>query len=450
MFESLFKAAIKEKALYSKKVKATVLDRLALCGQVLRLAVETGVELLRAKTVRALCAHITDILHMPGGGLCEPLGVDYLKSLRTCLQHGPHTEHLSRDEWNHLSLFCCRNLEKQLGLDLDAPNGDGNHSTLSREDSFVSRRSGAGSQTSSKLGVDSVELVTCLHLLLGPTSAPILDNVERVCEVLLGFLRSQRTVTRAHQAAFSAINSVLDKISTNRTALSAHVAEEILPIISRLWDTKSPGVKEEMIVSLIFCQPHVRCLTRIPSAVALRRKVENLLDTLARDYSNRTERELLQLDDLDFPDPLRVPERGSNPLSLRAFCLNTSLGSYRSEQTWMVPSLIATIINTLDTAMAPQETADEEEGRVKRQRIYNRSDEIMRSIRSSSSSKKLYGLQIFPFLAERNYINGSQYSSFMQTLQDACSDDNPVITSWAMLSLARYLTLVLKHAILVS
>lgn len=464
MFEAIFRAAIKEKTLYARQQKEslrkTIGNRLSLCGSVFRLAVELGVKHIKSKTFKAVYKHIVDILPQVDEGLCEPISLDYIKALRVCLEYAPHAEHLLREDWETIATFCCTHVESQLGLlgeDGESENKDSDedmdsHEVLpvrnsrpnsARDISSTSRISSPPPQTASvQLNYDSGELLLCLQILLRTPNAPVVRNAEMTCKTVLGFLASQGTVTRAHQAALSALNSILETITTNNIALSTRVAGDIVPVITKMWGSKLTAIQEQMIVTLIYIQPYLRKIIRGPGKQArnLRRRLEALSEVVFGEYSARAERDQFQLDDLVFPNPCKTLDVETTPLGLPAYRLRND-ASPRVEQQWIVPYIMAMIIDTLDRADggAVSRNRSDQQSSSKRRKVFKYFDELLRNVRSTVPSPKICALQTLPFLISdsRRNMDQGEFSSVIMDLLSACSDDNPVISSWAMLSIAR-------------
>jgi ataxia telangiectasia mutated family protein len=460
MYETIFRACDADKTPLNKQSKPAI-TRFSTCGSVLRAAVELGVKRLKIKTVQAVYRHILDIFPV-GHTLGGSLSVDYFKALRVLFQYAPHTEHLPSENWEELANFCCAQVQSQLGLpdtdqdddvemremvEVEDRNPRGRVLTLVHEDSNSSRGSASGSgprlPATVRLSHESEELLECLRYLLASPNAPVRANAEPVCNTLLGFFRSQPTETRAHQHVFSSLNYVLNVATTNDLALVHRVSEAILPVICRLWDTRTSGLKDEMIISLIYCQPHIRARIRSSEGSALRKSVEDLFDTLWSEYISRADREMLQLDDLSFPSVIDEPAIMA-PLSIRAISLRTNMQNPRAEQTWMIPNLLASLVEMLDVSSdysrrTPENS--ESDGTRKRQRMYRESSEIMRFVRSNNIPRKLLALQVVSFLADLKGIDEEEFPSIMQDFQEACSDDNSAITGWALIAMGRYLVL---------
>ena len=450
MYEIVFKAAVSERNIYTKQSKATLRkateNRLQTCGSVLRAAVELGVEHLRIKTVRAVFRHIIDILPVAGGGLCEPISMDYVKALRVLFEYAPHTEHLLPEEWEQIGRFCCTHVRAQLGLldededeDTEAQTQLRRETMLAHDDSSMSRRS-ILSVPQKRLSHESEELMMCLRNLSAAPNAPILSHATMICDMLLGFFRAQASYTRAHQHAFSSLNFVLNVITTNDIALVSRICDEVVPAVSRIWDTKMPALRDEMIIFLIHTRAHIRARIKTPKGRYLRTSVENLFDSLCNEYIIRSDRELLQLDDMVFPS-LGRKYCSEDLLSLRTIALRPNPQNFRAEQAWMIPSLIAALVEMLDMSGFVDKRARQngrgDESEPKRQRMYDRADEIMRFARSTNNPRKLLALQVVPFLVEIHGVNEKEFQSIIQDLYEASSDDNPAIASWALVSVAR-------------
>lgn len=451
MFEAIFRAVVKEKTIYTRQNKPSLAksvgSRLSLCASVFRLAVEQGVMHIRNKTFKALSKHVIDILPQ-GDGLCEPISLDYIKALRTCLACSPHAEHIDKKEWATLARFCCTHVESQLGLLIGDPESADEDTSvasrnvrlsLSRDTSSASRRSQPPSQGIPRLNHDSEELVLCLESLLKTPNAPIIEHDEMVVRTILGFLVSQPAVTRAHLPAFTALNTVLEVITTNNISLAAKVAQGIVPVLAKLWDSKQPIFREQMMITLIYILPQVRTIISEGQSRVLRRKVEALSEALFVECSGRADRDQLQLDDLVFPDPLKAFDAEITPLGLQGLSLRK--GSQRAEMNWIVPQLMATVVNILDRPGGDRAGSNgkaPEEDRNKRLKVSKNFEELMRNSRSMITSRKLCALQTLPFLVGQRDMESEELSSVLLDLFNACSDDNPVVSSWALLSIARW------------
>ncbi|KAL7272151.1 Serine/threonine-protein kinase tel1 [Rhizina undulata] len=442
MYEAILYTVMVEKTIYAKQKtgvpKRTIgstYNRLGLCGLVFRSAIELGVKHIRNKTFKTVYKRIIDIIPPADAELCEPMISDFFWALRLCLEHPPHTEHLLDDEWEALAKFCCAHIDSQLGI-LDEKKyaciEAGRSASLPRDTSNASSRS---SMVSTSFKRDREEMMNCLNLLLGSPKASLVRHVQMPCNTLLRFLISQSSQTNSHAAAFSALNSILDTIITNDIAFASRIAEAIIPVIIGLWPLKLSLLKDHMLISLVLLEPHIRARLRDSGSINLRSSVESLFETILRDHDQ------LQMDDIAFPAPLEPIDTEVYPLALKAFCLRKGTPP-RTEQAWIVLQLMAKMANMLDQPL--KDVSDViandlgEEFGAKRRRLSGSFDEVMRNARSTNVSTKLCALQILPFLFEDRNGRILDFSSTLSDLYNASSDDNPNVSSWSMLSIARW------------
>ena len=483
----LFSVLTRDKAVYVRSSKKG--DVLTLASSTLRTAVEHGVKLLKAKTVKNLIQHITGTLPHPREGLCEPLKLNHIRSLRTVLEYTPHVENLPRSEWVDLVTFCCRAIQAGInphGEDLDELEEKpkrrgaraGSQPLLSRDSTSLSRISVVASP---KLTTEIEELMHCLHLLLQVPSAPIIqldDTLEELAtEAVLAFLRAHKTLTSAHVAAYSALNCILSTISTNKIRLAGSIAKEVSRLIGRPWESKpGPVLKEEMLISLMYSLPHLSSYIKElnnehdeEKLEDIREGLDNLLETFMKEYAEsggKITAEQLQLDDIDFPDPSTPVDITRSPLTLSSFSLRAD-DSTRPEVAWMILQIIAMIVLILDTNITnktPVDAIDIEDSEVddelaksesrhkrrrksKRLETQSRFNQILQQAGLYAPRLKIVALQLIPFLLEeritrpRKSLSVSEWRKVMADLSPIASEDSTANSSWAMLGIARSVAL---------
>ncbi|CCX29977.1 Similar to Serine/threonine-protein kinase tel1; acc. no. Q4WVM7 [Pyronema omphalodes CBS 100304] len=404
-------------------------------GSVLRLAVQCGVATIKAKTVPTIWKHILETLPS-GDTLCEPIKVDYIKALKVLFQHMPHTEHLRRKEWEKIATFCLENVQSQLGA-----AGEGSQREPSSTPAGSRGRATARKQTT-RIAKETREFLLCLRYLLAAPNAPILENRVQLCETLMQFLRTQQKIDQAHQHVFYSLNCVLNVIAGNDLTLTYKVCDELVPIITRLWDTNTAGTKDQMIISLIHCRLHIKAQLRSHDSQRLRDNVGYLYEMLYNEYNTRAtltrdDREILQMDDVIFPSPTEKPDP-EIPFRLKAIALRPGSVNDHKEEIWMVPQLIAMFVELLDASgnsdriPHKKSTGGGDSPTRKRPRMYSRFGETMRYIRSIDVSRKLCALQVFTFLADLKAVDEDDFPSLVQDLIEASKHENPTITGWAL------------------
>ncbi|KAI9847011.1 MAG: Serine/threonine-protein kinase tel1 [Sclerophora amabilis] len=445
IYEALFRVVAIEKATYLKastaKSKSQSSSRLSSCASTLRTAVEAGVSKIRQKTVKALIDHVVQVLPTVHERLCEPLSLDYLKSLRSVLQFQAHIEHLSQEEWRNLVDFCIDGVKiyddslqssPQTGLQVTStPNGSaGKGSGLQRDLRLPTNNGGSNLHVKG----NTEELVLCLEQLVATPNAPILDKAQLILAALIQFLQENLSVGRSHQAALAAINSLLARIITDSISLSRQVVAALLPLLKRLWGTKSASLKDEILVTFMLSQTYIEALLLGEEADKTRSNLESLLEAFQEDYCRRLERDQLQLDDIELTSNKRNRAVG-NVLSLRAFALLST--TPRLEQAWSILHVTALLSSFLDyNSMWASRKDGEEINPKKRRRVTRSFDEMVRHITASNLPNRLCALQTLSFILEQVFLDVGQLKTLLTDLSHCVSDENMVIASWSMLALS--------------
>ncbi|KAI9676638.1 MAG: Serine/threonine-protein kinase tel1 [Trizodia sp. TS-e1964] len=446
IYESLFQTAISEKATFLKSKKsANDKSRLRLgsCAEVLRLAVESGFRKLKLRTVKAVVDHIIQILPSTGEAYVEPLSLNYIKTLSTIIQYAPHVEHFSYDYWNLLVEFCnsgIRLLETTSELSgLLLANGD--FFSPSASDEVARNRSRVQSLRRSSTGPHSKaitdEFVICLKHLFSAPNAPVLVKAHATLVVLLDFLQNASGAAIAHHAAFAVINSILLRTIVDSVSITNHSIPRLLPLIKRLWPTKSVSFKDELLITLNHTRPHLRNFLSNGNRVDGLSNVEHLLETLQHDYSKKLERDQLQLDDLSF----YTRNQSKNwPIALGLAAFQLRNGALRSEQSWMTLLTIADLVLILDESYSDLlETSEEtvnDTSHNKRRRKPHFFGESLRQTRASETPRKICGLQATCFLIEKLSLSEVQMKDTLDQMVLCVSDKVSNVSSWAMVCIA--------------
>ncbi|KAI9703132.1 MAG: Serine/threonine-protein kinase tel1 [Candelina mexicana] len=451
IYEAIYHVAKFEKASYIRPTKGPVKNasssRLSLCASVLRLAVELGLKKLKIKTVKSLAEHITQTLPTPTEGYCEPLSLDYIKTLRTVLEYQPHVEHLLRDDWNLLVDFCNAGL-RSFGNDGESQSSDlsTGHYVFGEPndrgtDVVGTRWSATRPFPDHALGdfhskTNAEELVLCLRQLTAAPNADILQRAQDILVALTGYLQSAITVGRAHPAAFITINSVLLRTTTDCISLTQQALRELLPLIRRLWPNKTASLKDELLITCIYGKAYLPTLLTSQNAEISRRDLEGLLEALILDYSKRSERDHLQLDDLALYTRGKARSETS---PLRVDSLGLRVGALRSEQAWMTVLLIADFMAVIDFSISQGDTTSDTamtNGSNKRRKTGDHYDEVLRQIRTPAITGKLWALQVLAFRLTQDSLNVEQMKNALDALMSCVPNENHAVASWAMVGIA--------------
>lgn len=459
IFEALFHVVRSERSKFAKATTTGTQDtigrRLSGCADVFRVAVIAGVRKIRSKTVKAVVDHITQTLPNPAGGYCEPLLNDYIKSLRAILEYQAHPEHLSKEEWRLVVDFCIEGISTFS----NTLNGPDFRESFGPEESnshngFHSRAQTPSASmsvlgTTHRASIRSIESATvpnprsnaeefvlCLQHLTFVSNAPILDRARSILEVLIDLLRTSATIGRAHQATFVSLNHVLKRTITDDIALTQHTIKNIIPLIRRLWHPKSGTLGDEMLSSLLIAEAYLPCLSQNEDLDDCRSELQGLVEALYGEYSKRTEKELLQIDDLEFYPP-KENVRRQTPLRIKAFGLRP--GMTRAEQQWALLYIVSNMNSILIARGSPHvEHPDNEDqtGSNKRRRLLEPLDSLLQLIRLAPASEKVCALQALALSLDKIVVPEIELRVLLNTLVPCLSEDNGALSSWAMLALS--------------
>lgn len=451
LLETLFGAVVSEKAKYLKAT-SKITERsnstrlLSSCASALRLAVRLRVRKLRTKTLTALLDHIVQTLPVADEGYCEPLSLDYVKSLSTILKYQPHVEHLPREDWKTIVDLCTEGIQQFIDSVENGTYVPSNvHSFARTLDASIPSTSRSGTQEPrnrnlrrgpSKAVVD--ELALCLRQLTHASNAPILDRSEPILSALTRHLQFVKGGGRAHQDVLATVNSVLSTTSLESVSVTQQAIRDLVPIISDLWVTKQ-ALKDEMLITLTLCKANITKLVQSPGEESFKSNLEMLLEAMHGEYSKRLERDQLQIGDLVLR-PRNTSVEKLTPLNATAFHLRT--GNIRSEKEshWMVLSLIASLTTSLDADRAKRRSTlneDSDETHHKRQRLPHHLHEYLRQLLHPHLSTRLSALQAVTFAVQNGPLEVADIQLVMDSLTTCVSDANGQISSWAMLGAAR-------------
>lgn len=426
--------------------------RLRDIASVVRVVVNAGVRKFRGKTVNALLDHIIQTLDVPDQSF-TPVSLDYLKCLNTVLAYQPHTEHL-RDTWAQVIDFVLQQLERVLGTsmpDSPVPPASAPHVTelpsrspypsahLSVSSSGRPRSSlldGGGSERSglpSATGKELEELIICIRHLVRATNADVSLHVERIITAVEGFLLAAKSPTRAHSDAFVVLAEILGRVNAVSLRLTNDTALRVVQIIRDLWSFRS--IRNEMLAVLVLVKDFIcaNITDQSPDSSDLKSSIGALVDTWSFDLSGRPERDLLQLDDLEYLRPGRDHHRGFFHLSI----LRLREATDRIEASWAVVRLSAIFAASLDEANTRTNVAHSGQGPRKRARISSRMQDLLDRAISEKGSAQISALQVLAFSMYASHLETEFLQHVLSQLDSLLVHRDSKVSSWAMISLAR-------------
>lgn len=372
---------------------------------------------------------------MAGEGLWEVLSVDYTKCLTSLLRYAPHNEHLGDAEWEKLVDFCLAGLESQNSDESQFSIRSGDRSApedllgINDSRSTPARLTPPPASRGRFMGNINVigELVECLQLLTANPSAPIQAAAENILQGLVNFVTSATISGNAQQLAFSSINAVVLKVLFDQSDLVRTSMLSLSHAIRRLWSTKVQRFKDELLITLMVFMVVLFDIPHEEPSDTVTRSIEELLDTLHSEYLKRSEKDLLQIDDVTIDN---IPVTKQRPI------YGPRLGSSRSEHSWTVIWLIA----NLSRASVKLQIFSQPDGFVgespsKRRRFNSGVDDIFRDAVSATGPRRICALQLVPFLVNERSIE--QKDDLIQRLIPNILDDNSAVSSWSMVALSR-------------
>ncbi|EWC48158.1 hypothetical protein DRE_02262 [Drechslerella stenobrocha 248] len=422
MFEALFRAVMIEKSAALKQSKGVTrnmtINRLELCAETIKIAVDKCGGRLHYKAVKAIASHITQVLAAIEDELYDAVVTQYMHALRSLLSHPAHREHLLKDDWIELVEFCCYFLEIQL-------ERDRLESTSKPHD----QKKGFGWVGS--------ELVLCLQSLTLTPQAYLVDgdHMIKLIDTVLAVLDRGYNIVYC----FSILNLVLDAAGANNLEYAVKIVKTTLPIVAtNLTATNLAALKEQLIIHITISLPHILTLLKSPSESVLRGNLEDLFQKITKEYGDaRLSIPSLSGKDLVFQSSLPWSSIRNNPLRTTTFALRPGVGA--NEQTWMIPQLLASMVYVLQQDAEDIQAMDIDESNgvsIKRQKLESYLEETVRNLKSHHSTQKILSMQILCMYLDRWTPDFVVIETLFGSLLHLCSDERTEHAFWAMLVVA--------------
>lgn len=440
IYEALFRYIRLERTAYvsssSRSSKSSnSANRLQDCAAVFRLGVELGVPKITFKTANAVIDHVVDTLPVAGDEYCQPLTDDYLKILRAISGYAAHVEHLRDKKWRTLADFLMQGISHFTLEEENLPSGT-NASTLSQHSrngritSFRLSQSSASRATRHEAGRPVEDLFFCLDRLTMATNAPTMSRAALIIDCVIQFFSSTSSSSSLHQIAFSCLNNVAAKVITEDSKLAQRVVLDIFPTIRRLWSSKNPILRDEMLITLVLCSNIIKTLPNTNAADDVHSSLSNLLEVMFAEYSRRNERDILQLDEILF-----VNDNAQQVMSVDAFRIRPD--HTRGTFSWALISILALLTLTVDrfSELTTRDTAKDTPS--KRRKPTNRADETFGQCLSASTSIKIGALQTIPFLLTDSRAVTERFLNLIVHFTNQILDEDPTVAAWTMIAISR-------------
>ncbi|KAF1815065.1 hypothetical protein P152DRAFT_412160 [Eremomyces bilateralis CBS 781.70] len=455
-FNALFELVSSDRSLWLKVSKATSNSaalRLGPIGVALREIIEGGVHCLNTKLLMSILDHIIQTLRVGDDGFCEPLGLDYLKCVRTIFEYQPHVEHLRANQWLKIMDFCldsCQRLRSIISGASFSLRSNGSNSFLVSPASLEVRghtptrgrtpTQEISNRTSQKSDHDKLlELVYCMKLLLMPANAPTLERAEKLAFCLVELLRS---FSRGTLDIVTCINSLLLRVAPERHDLTKNLLSELLGAFKQHWSNKTPMLKEQILISLTIGRFHLKSMLRNQMDLP---DLESLLASMISDYHYKKPDNHLRLHNVTLHHR-QTTHKNLDALSTATFSLRTLNTKQKGSRenavgmAWAFPYMIAYFMTAIDTSVPSNRRDDnnnEFDGPRKRVRRAPYFEEFLRvASKSSPKEERVLALQVLAFMIHHDALSEIRLAVLVESLTGVISDQNSTVSAWAMVVLA--------------
>lgn len=437
VFEALFRVNSSERASYVRGGKSTTkaasATRLALGASVLRLAVTIFGEQIKRKTVKALLGHIIQILPTTDGGYCEPLALEYLKSLNLIFNYQPHVEHFDHTTWVDIVDFCLDGIKVPEQHNAAIPSG-------SRPPSFRTQSSAFGKGTRAESIENVVELLGCLRSLVLAPNCPLLERVPIVLPTIVEFLKDSSSITFGHHAALQTINASLARVIFNSSSLVHEIMPVFVSVIKSLWARARAEnmLVDELLISLVHLQAFLASVVETIEGNTYLPDMESLLEVMLNEYCapRKEDRGHLEFSDLGLSINDR-PSFETSPMHTSSFFLRRTTA--KSERNWAELHFISRFGSWVDRQSSFQSrrgaAEDESSFPTKRRRVTRKLDEILEETAAKGTAVKMYWLQVLAFIAHQHILAEDDVRLLLASLVPYSSHGNSDIASWALLAI---------------
>lgn len=408
--------------------------------------------------MRAVIDHIMDTLPIRDDKFFEPLAQDYMQTLVVLFGCPIYVESLAfhvfddpdENGWVVCMDFFIRRIRNLLdgaatssgpglaGRDSPAP-GTARHSSVgpSSVRSRLPDQHGSGQIQRN----DLLAPLECLLLLVSASNAPCNLRQHEVSDVVLRILRSPLKLDKLHRIAFAILNRVLCQTAGNDILLGLAQTRELVPLLSYWWQPRTLdndellfAVRDEILKTIHATNLYLDSLLQDDSSAVLLGQVEELLDALWGEYSQRNHRSRLRLDDLTFSSMFSSSDHfRTNIFAIRPFFQD-------AERRWALMEVMSHLeyIYLRHSVNNLQRPTTEDEQPRKRQKTAGGSNRIHHMLLSSDVATRLTALQLVPFFLPLSNPDEEELLAIVEDLVPMLGDKQGLLSSWAMIACARY------------
>ncbi|GAA97888.1 hypothetical protein E5Q_04568 [Mixia osmundae IAM 14324] len=246
--------------------------RLASSASVLRWFVGQCVDGLQKKTLKAVWAHLLQML-VANRKIFAPVALEYLRTLNLLLAHDPHLQHMDEATWTRAVGVCFCGMAGQPVIDLadmidsssnakdrddsdiamsdretDAhPRADASSSSARQMPSHVRARNVSSGNAANTL--ESIEYMTCVDHLFRSQLAPLLTYGSILLKFFASFFQLHPTESSAHLPAICALNRLFDSAWLNSQTLMYEATVTLWSPLITFWNSKHLLVREQVALA---------------------------------------------------------------------------------------------------------------------------------------------------------------------------------------------------------
>ena len=434
IFESLYSIVKIDKSNFLKaahtKARTPSTNRLASAATALRLTVEAGVSKIRFKTAVSVIDHIISTLPTSDDDFIEPLRNDYLKCFRILVEYSPYGEHLKPKQWHEYVDFALAGISVSLRDD----EQDGNHlpgrdvSMTSKNSSHISLRvsqSHRSFRSAAKSSLD--DIVSAVRALSDINNAPIMS---RASDIINSSFETLIASSRSQALALEVFNNIALVLKTEDVNLLHQNLSRLIPILSRLWSTKSVVLRDQILVTLAISRPIFLADRHAIGYLdpALREKV---LDMLLNEYMDRNSREILQFEETSL-------ELLGFDLKLHGSRLSPRRDSPRALSSWSLLSIVAALACGLSNTSRARSSSTTGQP-TKRRKLSTPLHMLLKRAMQSDGLEQLAAVQTLFFCYEHLVSLPSEIEEEIPSLEPLLQNEDPQLGVWTTLLFSRYI-----------
>lgn len=360
--QSLFGLVVTERtaAVTSKagKPSAPAQKRVEEATSLVAWTIEKVQHLLKKKAVKAVIAHLTQMLIVRG--VVQTYAITYLRALRSVISHQPHLEHLEDKQWVEIVSVCFAGAlgdkieigqkfrdDEMMDVDIGEPLGQPLRQHDVEDQAFPATRRTAS--------LTETEMMRCIEAVFQCPSSPFLTYSRIIFSKFHRFLRQFKSDTAAHQPTIIALNLVFAAVELNDQVCMRTVGMKLWPYLLDLWPTKNAALKEQLVMALRFLLPFTTPLDGDFYHANVSTRLEPLYQAILGESVLRwREAYDLNLDELRI-GLVAAPEKSgaTSPFSLSTIRAGAGF-SDKSAMAWATLELGADVLSTLhDNAGVP-------------------------------------------------------------------------------------------------